>query len=117
MIICIEGTVAHLYGNLAFSGMTHGSIDSLVHSLQQIEFGGEKNIRIDCGSIRTVDINGLQLLYVWMQCVRFMGVEPELVNLTDSLRQTLKRMGLGHCFPVRERTFCGLNTTNGLAGT
>jgi ABC-type transporter Mla MlaB component len=116
MTICMEGKVAHLRGDLTYSGMTHGNIDSLVNSLQQIEFGGEKKIRIDCGKIRTADINGLQLLYVWMQCARFAGVEPELFNLPDNLRRIMKKMGVGHCFPVRERTFSGRNTSTILAG-
>jgi anti-anti-sigma regulatory factor len=94
----MEGAVAHLQGDLTNSGMTHGSIDALGVSLQQIEAGGEKNIRIDCARIRLADICGLQFLYVWMQCVRFRGVEPELVNLSDSLQLAIQRLGLGHCF-------------------
>jgi anti-anti-sigma regulatory factor len=83
---------------LTNSGVTHGSIDALEVSLLQIEAGGKKNIRIDCARIRLADICGLQLLYVWMQCVRFRGVEPELVNLSDSLQQAILGLGLGHCF-------------------
>lgn len=44
MTICMEGTVAHLQGDLTDSGMTHGSIDALGVSLQQIEAGGEKKV-------------------------------------------------------------------------
>jgi len=98
MKIFSKGAVAHLHGDLTHSGMTSGSIDALDVSLQRIESGGEKNIRIDCSRIRTSDISGLQLLYVWMQCARFRGVEPELVNLSDSLQQAMQMMGVGHCF-------------------
>jgi anti-anti-sigma regulatory factor len=93
-----EDTVAHLHGDLTHSGVTNNIINSLAVSLQKIVSDGDKNIRIDCESIHTADINGLQLLYVWMQSARFRGVEPELVNLSDGLRQTMQKMGFGHCF-------------------
>jgi len=93
-----EGTVAHLQGDLTHSGMTDNIIKSLAVSLQQVTSGGEKNFRIDCGRVGTADISGLQLLYVWMQCARFRGVETELVNISGTLRQTMQEMGLGHCF-------------------
>lgn len=98
MTNCMKGSVAHLQGDLTYFGMTHSCIDSLADSLLQIESGGEKNVRIDCGGIRAADMSGLQLLYVWMQCARFRGVEPELINLSDSLRKDMQRTGLGHFF-------------------
>lgn len=116
MTICMEEKVAHLQSDLTYSGMTQNILDSLDVSLQQTESGGERNIRIDCGKIRKTDINGLQLLYVWMQCARFVGVASELFNLPVNLQQTLKRMGLEHCFPVWERNFFGRNVPNILAG-
>jgi len=98
MKFCTEGTVAHLQGDLTHSGVTHNIINSLAVSLQKITSGSEKNIRIDCGKIRAADISGLQLLYVWMQCARIRGAEPELVNLPVGLQQALENMGLVHCF-------------------
>lgn len=98
MTFCMKGPVAHLQGDLTNSGMTQGSIAAMEVSLQQIESRGERNISIDCGKIRAADISGLQLLYVWMQCARFSGVESELVHLSSSLRQAMQRMGLVHCF-------------------
>lgn len=98
MKICTEGTVAHLQGDLTHSGVTDNIINSLSVSLQQVASGGEKNFSIDCRKIGTADISGLQLLYVWMQCARFRGVEPALVNLSGSLRQAIQRMGFEHCF-------------------
>jgi anti-anti-sigma regulatory factor len=98
MTIVREGTVAHLHGDLTHSGVTNNIISSLSVSLQKIVSGGDKNIRIDCERIRTADISGLQLLYVWMQTARFRGVEPELVNLSENLKQTIQRMGFGCCF-------------------
>jgi anti-anti-sigma regulatory factor len=93
-----EGTVAYLQGDLTHSGATRNIINSLAVTLNQVTSGSEKNIRIDCTKIRAADISGLQLLYVWMQCARFSGVEPELVNISDSLQHTLLKTGLGHCF-------------------
>jgi len=98
MALYSEDTVAHLQGDLTHSGVTHNIINSLAVSLHQTVSGSEKNIRIDCGKVRAADISGMQLLYVWMQCARFRGVEPELVNLSDSLRHAMQRMGIGHCF-------------------
>jgi anti-anti-sigma regulatory factor len=63
-----------------------------------MESGGIKKIRVDCGSVRVADLSGLQLLDVWMRCARIRGVEPELVNLPDSLRQSMQRMGYRYCF-------------------
>lgn len=93
-----EGTVAHLQGDLTHSGVTRNIINSLAVSLEKMVSGKDKNMRIDCKKIRTVDFSGMQLLYVWMQSARFRGVEPELVNLSDGLLQTFRRMGFGCCF-------------------
>ena len=98
MTICMEGPVARLQGDLTHSGVTKSIINSLAVCLLKIESGVEKTIRIDCGRVLSADISGLQLLYVWIQCARFRGVETKLINLSVSLEQTLANMGLGHCF-------------------
>jgi anti-anti-sigma regulatory factor len=98
MKICTEGTVAHMQGDLTHSGVTNNIINLLAGSLQKTESGGDRNIRIDCERIHTADISGLQLLYVWMQSARTRGVESELINLSDSMRQSMRRMGFEHCF-------------------
>jgi anti-anti-sigma regulatory factor len=90
--------VAHLQGDLTHSGVTHNIINSLAVRLQEIVSGGDTRIRIDCKGIRTADISGLQLLYIWMQSARFRGVEPELVNMSDNLLQSFEKMGFGCCF-------------------
>lgn len=98
MKIFTKGTVAHLQGDLTHSGVTENIIQSLAVSLQKVASGGQKNMRIDCGRIGAADFSGLQLLYVWMQCARFRGVEPELINMSGTLQQTMLGMGLGNCF-------------------
>ncbi|MDA8431160.1 MAG: STAS domain-containing protein [Geobacteraceae bacterium] len=91
MVIYRAGAVVHLRGNLTHAGVTHNIINSLAASLPQIASGGEKKLRIDCKRIRNADSSGLQLLYVWMQCARFWGVEPQLVNLTNRLKLIIQR--------------------------
>jgi anti-anti-sigma regulatory factor len=78
--------------------VTYNIINTLAVVLQKIVSGGDKNIRIDCKGISTADISGLQLLYIWMQSARFRGVEPELVNMSNNLLQTIEKMGFGCCF-------------------
>jgi anti-anti-sigma regulatory factor len=90
--------VAYLHGNLTHIGVTNNIIHSLAVSLQKVESVGEKSMHIDCGKISSADFSGLQLLYVWMHCARFRGVEPKLVNLSTGLQQSIQNMGIGHCF-------------------
>jgi anti-anti-sigma regulatory factor len=90
MRINLEGSVAYLQGDLTLSGMTRGNIDSLTDSLQQIESVDGKEVHIDCGRVRSSDLDGIQLLGVWMQCARFMGVKTKLVNLPESMQQAMK---------------------------
>lgn len=102
MTIRMAGTEAHLEGDWTLSGATQ-YIDSLVHSLQQIEFGKKRNLHIDCRRVSKADANGLQLLSVWMECARMRGVEPTLVNVPERLRhvmQGLARQCLIDTYPV-----------------
>ncbi len=92
MKIYIDGTVAHLQGDLTYAGMTRTNIELMVAALSRIESESWDKIRINCEKVHTVDNNGLQLLGVWMQCVRFMGVEPELYNIPDNLQQAIQMM-------------------------
>ena len=92
MKISLDGTVANLKGDLTLSGMTRNNIDSLSDSLQQLESRHGKNVQIDCRKVRSCDICGIQLLDVWMQCARFMGIETKLVNLPDSMQQAMKEV-------------------------
>ena len=94
----MNGSNGQLQGDLTDSAATGSCIDSLTDSLQQIAAGGAKNVRIDCGRVRRADLVGLRLLYVWMQCARFSGIELELVNLSDCLRQIMQNCGTRHCF-------------------
>jgi len=48
MRISMNGSTGELQGDLTDSAVTGRCIDSLSDSLQQIESGAAKNIRIDC---------------------------------------------------------------------
>jgi len=97
MKIVMTGSKGQLQGNLTESEVTGSCIASLTNSLQQIESCGATKVRIDCGRILRADTGGLRLLYVWMQCAKFSGVELELVNLSDCLRQLMGRCGIACC--------------------
>jgi len=96
MTIRMAGAEARLEGDWTLTGVTR-NLDSLALSLQQLESGSDKKLRIDCGQMKEADISGLQLLNVWMQCVRFRGVEPTLVNVPERLRHAMQVL-VGHCF-------------------
>jgi ABC-type transporter Mla MlaB component len=87
-----------LSGNWNLSGVVH-QIESL-SNLHQQKSDLEKQFYVDCSEISSVDMSGLQLLYVWMQCVSFRGVKPELINLPEGMQQAIKRLGLNKCFSV-----------------
>ena len=56
--------------------------------LLQVESERENKYLIDCSEISSVDMSGLQLLYVWMQCVSMRGVKPALINLPEGMLHT-----------------------------
>jgi anti-anti-sigma regulatory factor len=93
-----EDTVAHLKADLTQSGVICNIVTLLGVSLQKIVSGGYKKIRIDCEMIHKADNSGLQILYVWMQSARTRGVEPELINVSNSLRQDMQKIGFDQCF-------------------
>jgi len=95
MTICVTGSEARLEGDWTLAGVTR-NLALLALSLQQLEAGGEKNLRIDCGQMKEADISGLQLLNVWMQCARLRGVKPVLVNVPERLRHAMQTL-IGHC--------------------
>jgi anti-anti-sigma regulatory factor len=93
MKIYKEETVVHLKVDLTQSGVIYNIITLLAISLQKVISGGYKKIRIDCKMIRKADGRGLKMLFGWMQSARTRGVEPELINLTSRLQQTMQKSG------------------------
>jgi len=96
MTIRMVGAEVHLDGDWTLSGAAQ-HIDSLALSLQQIESGMEKNLRIDCRQVTKADASGLQLLHVWLECARLRGAEPTLVNIPERLQQAMQGL-IGDCF-------------------
>jgi len=90
-MIRMTGTSAHLAGDWTLSGATR-NLSLLSRSLQQFEPGSDHSICIDCGEIKSVDMSGMQLLNVWLHCLRLRGVEPTLVNVPESLRHSMRGM-------------------------
>jgi anti-anti-sigma regulatory factor len=92
------GTEIKLSGHWDLSGVVH-QIDSL-STLLQMETGQEKLCRIDCSGINSYDMSGLQLLYVWLQCVSIRGVKPELFNMPEHMKQSINQLGFEKCFSI-----------------
>jgi anti-anti-sigma regulatory factor len=91
-------TMQPLSGDWTISGVEN-QVDSLSRSLLALASARNKKVHVDCGGIDTIDMSGLQLLHVWLECASARGIQAKLVNLPDDMYQTIKRLGLGHCFP------------------
>jgi ABC-type transporter Mla MlaB component len=94
MAIRMAGNNAFLDGDWTLHGTPH-KMDSLSSSLQLIESVDSDNyIHIDCGQISRIDTDGLQLLNVWLECVRIRGAKPRLVNVPERLKPWVSHLVL-----------------------
>lgn len=93
MTVRMEGMKAHLEGDWTITGAEENS-QSLLLFLNQIETGGPKQLSVECGQIFKTDRCGLQLLNVWLLCLRLRGVEPKLVHMTEQLSLAIRQFGL-----------------------
>lgn len=96
MTISMNGAEAHLDGDWTLAGVTR-NIDTLAVSLQQLESMNVKQLRVNCGHVEEADIGGLQVLNVWMQCVKIRGMEPILVDVPTRLRHAVHVLTGHHC--------------------
>ncbi len=96
MVTRTNGTGIKLSGHWNLSGAVR-QIESL-STVHQPESGPENLSSVDCSGINSIDISGLQLLHVWLQCVRLRGGQPKLINLPESMQQTIEHLGLKNCF-------------------
>ena len=96
MGVRIAGTMAHLEGDWTMAGAIE-NINSLVHSLNQLESEGKKSLQINCQQVNEADTSCLQLLSVWVECARLRGIEPTLVNVTDGLLRDIHKFGFTQC--------------------
>lgn len=97
MTVRMAGKVAHLEGDWSMAGVAD-NIESLVHSLNQVESEGRKSFFINCGQIEEADSSVLQLLNVWVECARLRGIEPKLVNVSDGLLRAINELGFSQLF-------------------
>jgi len=84
----------------------HWNLSEVVHQIKslptlcELEYGEDAYFRIDCSEISSIEMRGLQVLYVWMQCVSLRGVKPKLTNVPKGMHQTIKRLDLEKCFLI-----------------
>lgn len=97
MSVRIAGTVAHLEGDWTMNGVAD-NIESVIHSLNQIEAEGWRSFWINCGQVEETDTTGLQLLNVMVESARHRGIEPKLVNVTDGMLRSINESGFSHLF-------------------
>lgn len=97
MEIQTTDTKHQLTGDWTISGVA-GQVDSLSKSLHNLASARKKRVHVDCGGIEAIDMSGLQLLHVWIECASVRGIQAKLVNLPEEMRQTIQRLGLGQCF-------------------
>ena len=88
MALRMEGTDVVLVGDWSISGVV-GHIDTLSDVLRKVDERGDKTMLVDCGQIKSIDVNGLQILKVWLQCARFRGMEPKMINLSEGLQRIM----------------------------
>lgn len=88
MAIRVQGTDLVLSGEWSIPGIM-GHIDSMSNVLQEMNNQGMKSLRVDCGEIRRIDSEGLQLLKVWLQCAKIRGMQPALINLSEELQRLM----------------------------
>ena len=112
MNIYLSGSVAYLRGYWTLTAVTQSAMDSLAASLQKIIPGVAKKLLIDCRDVIVIDCTGLELLYVWLQCVRLRDVEPELLNPPNKLRRAFQRFGFRCRYSLQNKVVRKHTTSN-----
>jgi anti-anti-sigma regulatory factor len=92
----MRNNVAYLTGDWRLASLTKDNINSLASLLQQLDREDIKSLQLDCELITTIDAPGLQLIKVWMQCMRIRGTEPELINPSKNMKQHFKSAGINY---------------------
>jgi ABC-type transporter Mla MlaB component len=90
-------STTHLIGDWTFTGVAQQVV-----RLTELQFCGVHSpgatVVIDCSGIEGIDLNGFQLLYVWLHCIHMRGLRPELVNLPDWMCDAQERLGITRVF-------------------
>jgi anti-anti-sigma regulatory factor len=86
-----------LSGDWTIAGVIN-QVDALSDSLKGFVGVQDKQLHVDCAEIHTIDMSGLQLLHVWMQCAKMRGIRTRLINLPETMQQIIQRLGLDQAF-------------------
>jgi ABC-type transporter Mla MlaB component len=92
MKIRLTDNGACLEGNWTINSIKMDRIDSLAGSLTDLDSVFRRTLQIDCSAVTAIDTTGLELLYVWMQCAKIRGFEPELINLPADVHSALRNL-------------------------
>ncbi|BCS53967.1 lipid asymmetry maintenance protein MlaB [Geobacter sp. SVR] len=97
-----EEISTHLEGDWTISTITQRANSLMEFSTQQSEVVLQGLVvNIDCSGIEKIDVSGLQLLYVWLQCMNLKGFRTKLTNISAAMREMLVRMGLHTIFETQ----------------
>ncbi|MDD5286184.1 MAG: STAS domain-containing protein [Desulfuromonadaceae bacterium] len=96
MTVTKSSATSYLNGNWTIAGIVQQ-----VPRLPELKLNDNRTdstIAIDCSGIEEIDMNGFELLHVWLNCIKLRGLRAELVNMSDSMRDAQKRMGIKQPF-------------------
>ena len=89
------GNKYFLSGNWTISGGVK-LVDLLSTTLNKMESGQDNKLYVDCAKIDSIDVDGLQLLHVWIECARIRGLEVKLDHLPPYMQKNMQQMGREH---------------------
>ncbi len=97
MTNCAEEIRHQLSGEWTISEID-SQFNSLNETLRKLPLGGKKSVQVDCAGIGSIDMSGLQLIHVWMECAKMQGVTVELMNTPNCMRQSIRQLGFEQYF-------------------
>lgn len=86
-----------LTGDWTIAGVVT-QVDTLTDSLQKLASEQHTDLHVDCASINSIDMSGLQLLHVWLQCAKMRGIKTRLINLPEDMQKAIHNLGLHQAF-------------------
>ena len=85
-------TTAHLSGDWTIAGVVQQV--ALLTEFQAAESAPGATVVIDCSGIDEIDLSGFQLIFAWLHCIRIKGLQHELINVPDWMRDGQRRLGI-----------------------
>lgn len=93
----LQSTV--LSGDWTLNGVTRQAHSLLEISTTVVRSEAlETPFLIDCSGIEEIDTSGLQLLYVWIQCLQIKGIQPSLTNISHDMQAKVRQIGFSKIF-------------------